>query len=299
MRIINPATRPPENLAEEYHVGSRASGALKRMFTAHELHYRPDTRALVTAAPLRVGGRPRVALPPPRTADRLTLEEAIVQRHSGRAFSQSSLLPEALAAVLVLGNGVRAWTALDDGERFYQRNVPNAGNLGSVEVYPIVLNVAGLEPGIYHFDSIAHDLAQLRAGQFGPWLREVVLFQLELAAAPVALALTSALGRLQSKYGLRGYRLGLLDVGHVAQNIYLTATALGLEVCETAGFVDAELDLALGLDGVETSTMLVMLLGDAPTLQSSGGTATVRSRSSDGNGFARAARMRTGLPGRT
>jgi SagB-type dehydrogenase family enzyme len=81
------------------------------------------------------------------------------------------------------------------------------------------------------------------------------------AAAAAALVLTSAVGRLQSKYGPRGYRLGLLDVGHVAQNCYLAATALGLRACATAGFIDAELDGALGVDGVEVSTMLVILLG--------------------------------------
>ena len=141
------------------------------------------------------------------------------------------------------------------------RIVPNSGGLSSVEVYPVVMNITEIEPGIYHFDSVEHDLALLRAGQFRPWLEEIVLFQAELAAAAAALVLTSAVGRLQSKYGPRGYRLGLLDVGHVAQNCYLAATALGLRACATAGFIDAELDGALGVDGVEVSTMLVILLG--------------------------------------
>ena len=191
----------------------------------------------------------------------MTLDQAIISRRSGRRFGDSSLPAAELASVLFLGNGVRERSGEGLDERIYQRNVPNSGNLGSVEIYPIILNVAAIEPGIYHYDSVAHDLAQLRAGQFRTWLEEMVLFQLEFANAAVALALTSAVGRLQSKYGLRGYRLGLIDVGHVAENIYLTATAFNLQVCATAGFVDAELQLALEIDGLDVSPMLVVLLG--------------------------------------
>jgi SagB-type dehydrogenase family enzyme len=73
--------------------------------------------------------------------------------------------------------------------------------------------------------------------------------------------LTAAVGRLAAKYGPRAYRLALLDVGHVSQNIHLVATAIGLNVCATAGFIDDELDGALGLDGIDVATMLTVLVG--------------------------------------
>jgi SagB-type dehydrogenase family enzyme len=250
------------NIAEEYHASTRMPGVAKRdFFTAHEINYRYNVRQAVAEAPVHRSGVPRLALPGRRMADDMTLDQAITSRRSERKFANSSLSARDLASVLFLGNGVRAVEGEKPDERFYQRNVPNSGGLSSVEVYPIVMNITEIKPGIYHFDSVEHDLAQLRAGQFRPWLEEIVLFQTELATAAVALVLTSAVGRLQSKYGPRGYRLGLLDVGHVAQNCYLAATALGLRVCATAGFIDAELDDALGVDGVEVSTMLVILIG--------------------------------------
>lgn len=55
-----------------------------------------------------------------------------------------------------------------------------------------------------------------------------------------------------AKYGPRGYRLALFDVGHVSQNLNLCATALGLEVCAIAGFVDEAINSVLGLDGLQT-----------------------------------------------
>jgi SagB-type dehydrogenase family enzyme len=47
--------------------------------------------------------------------------------------------------------------------------------------------------------------------------------------------------RTSRKYGDRGYRYLLLEAGHVAQNVVLTANALGLATCCGGGFLDDEL----------------------------------------------------------
>jgi nitroreductase len=90
----------------------------------------------------------------------------------------------------------------------------------------------------------AHDI------HYEPSIRELV------TGAPLELS-----SRLQTKYGIRGYRFALLDVGHVSQNIYLVGTALGVQVCASAGFIDDTVDQALGLDGLDTASMLVVLVG--------------------------------------
>ena len=257
-----PADDPFGSLAEEYHVASRNPAAFKHVYRAYETHYQPHVQHLMATAPLHLEDCPRVPLPPARAPVPMSVEEAITRRVSGRRFRQASLAPEELATLLYLAAAVRH-VREEAGTPFYQRNVPNSGNLGSVEVYPVVLNVTGIEPGIYHFDSVRHDLARLRAGDYGTWLQKWVFLQLEFSEAAAALILTGAVGRLSSKYGLRGYRLALIDVGHVSENLYLTGTGLGLQVCATAGFIDDELDRALGLDGLETAALLVVLVGPA------------------------------------
>jgi SagB-type dehydrogenase family enzyme len=249
-------------LADEYLVATRNPRAEKRVVAAYEAHYDPAITRLVAEAPLRLAEElPRVPLPTPCAALSLPLEEALARRASGRQFGPDPLAVEHLSALLYAGNGIRK--VLWQGGRpvSYQRNAANAGNLGSVEIFPVVLNVAAIAPGIYHFDSMRHELVCLHAGQFRTWLRECVLHQLEFADAAAALVLTSALGRLQQKYGPRGLRYGCFDTGHVSENIYLAGAALGLEVCATAGFVEATLDGALDLDGVEVAAMLVLLVG--------------------------------------
>jgi SagB-type dehydrogenase family enzyme len=247
-------------LAEEYHVACRNQAAFKHIAKAYQIHFEPHIQQLVSEAPLHLSGCTRVSLPSQRAPLNVSLEDAITRRVSGRRFSAAPLLPEQLATLLYLGNGIRR---VDEqhGLRSYQRNVPNSGNLGSVEMYPIVLNVQGIEPGIYHFDSVHHDLACLQAGQFSTWLNECVFYQIEFSEAAVALVLTAAIGRLAAKYGLGAYRLAHLDVGHVSENLYLASTGLGLEVCATAGFINDELDAALQLDGLDNAALLVVLIG--------------------------------------
>lgn len=250
---------------EQYHVATRNARVSKRFHKAHETHYEPWVQRLVAEAALHVEAVPRQGLP---DADpgliAMPLGEAIRRRKSGRIYGASPISCVQLATLLRTAIGVRKAADNASGGGMIHRNVTNSGNLGSVEIYPIALNVAKITPGIYHFDSVHHDLALLHAGRFATWLREYVLFQNEFADAAAALVLTSAFGRLKAKYGPRGYRLGLFDIGHVSQNIYLIATALGLEVCATAGFVDEVLDRTLGLDGLDTASSLVLLIGNPP-----------------------------------
>ena len=53
--------------------------------------------------------------------------------------------------------------------------------------------------------------------------------------------------RTQKKYGPRGYRYILLEAGHVAQNLCVRATELGLATLCAGGFLDSALNELLGL----------------------------------------------------
>ena len=253
------------SLDEQYHVSTRNSSFTKHCYKAHETHYSPWVQQLVADAPLHKDGLPRTSLPDPALdLLQMSIGEALMRRRSGRAYGSESLRAVELSTLLCTAMGVHRTHDVSSTTITHRRSVTNSGNLGSVEVYPIVLKVDEVPPGIYHFDSVRHDLASIHRGFFQDWLRELVLYQLEFADAAVAFVLTSAFGRLKAKYGPRGYRLGLLDVGHLSENVYLIATALGLEVCATAGFVDEELDTVLGLDGLDTAASLVLLVGPSP-----------------------------------
>ena len=67
--------------------------------------------------------------------------------------------------------------------------------------------------------------------------------------------------RTMLKYGERGYRFILLEVGFVSMNISLVCEALGLGSCMVGGYLDDELHRFLGIDGASEAVMNVMVIG--------------------------------------
>ncbi len=198
----------------------------------------------------------QVTLPPPGDQGGLVTEEAIRQRRSTRDYSgQSMTLPE-LSRILFLmgGRNSERW-----GHQL--RTAPSSGALYPIEVYPVVHHVEGLPPGLYHYGVKEHTLAELRVGD----LRETVvrqgLMQQFLGEASVVLFLTVIFQRMRFKYQDRTYRYGLIEAGHLGQNIYLAATSLGLGACAVGAFMDDEINALLGVDGKTEAAIYMLAVG--------------------------------------
>lgn len=255
--------------AEAYHLESNNKKIMMQMPVLHQINYDAKIRELIVDAPHHLektdkldGSDHSIALPIHEEVASMSVEEAITSRTSSRRFSDAPLPLAKLAKILFLANGVRRDDAKTDRPPI-SRNVPNSGGLGSVEIYCFCLNVENVDAGIYHFDSVDHELRLFKKGHFGTWLKEFVCFQYEASEPAVVLVLTSCVDRLSTKYGQRGYRLGLLDTGHVSENIYLTSTALNLNVFAYGGFVDDELNRALDFEGLQRCVFLCLGVGCA------------------------------------
>lgn len=248
----------PIDPSEEYHIASRNFAATKHVVSSYKIHYEPYVQELQRTAPARRSGLQRIklyatfnSLPP--------LDKILNERRSSRDFSENDVITfSEFSNVLINAYGVQS---KDSFLSVFKRRVPNSGNLGSPEIYVVVRHVLGLDPGIYHFDSVAHEVVKLHAGDFTQWLKSNVLFQREHADASAIIFITSNIKRLKLKYGERGYRLALMDVGHVSQNLNLICCALSLKVCATAGFIDREIDSALSIDGIDEATFLAVAIG--------------------------------------
>lgn len=204
----------------------------------------------------RYAAAPKVRLSQPDTSDGLGLWEAIRQRRSVRRFSEA-LMPEAeLSQLLWASQGI---TRVRQGFAF--RAAPSAGALYPVETYLVVNNVAGIEPGIYHYAVEEHALEQLKAGDFRLAVAEAALDQEMAYHANVVFAWTAIFARSKWKYQQRAYRYVYLDAGHIAQNVALAAVALGLGSCQIAALYDDEANALLGVDGGEESTIYMTAVG--------------------------------------
>jgi len=191
-----------------------------------------------------------------------TLIDVIKARRSVRDFEDSPMDLSELSTVLGYSYGV-----IDKvkepvvGERL-KRGAPSGGGIYAAEVYLGVRNVEGVDPGIYHYNVLNHELELLVSGDLTQQLFKICCDQPYAKQAGVVVMISSVLERTKRKYGERGYRYALLDIGHLGQNIYLTCTALELAVMTTCGFFDDLGNDLLNLDGLDESLMYVAFIGN-------------------------------------
>jgi SagB-type dehydrogenase family enzyme len=218
----------------------------------------------ILGAVLDWGGRPaghktytdaeRVALPDPRGYAGLTLEEAVEARRSVRDYAAGPLSSEELSRLLHAAQGITE-------RRWGFRAAPSAGALYPIELYAVVHDVAGLPPGIYHYAVQEHGLELLQSGDFRAAVMQAGLWQDFLGSADVCFVLSAIFQRTRWRYRERTYRYVLLEAGHVGQNLYLAATAMGLGACAVGAFLDDALNNLLGLDGEQEAALYVLSVG--------------------------------------
>jgi SagB-type dehydrogenase family enzyme len=166
------------------------------------------------------------------------------QRRSRREFTGGSISQETLASLLWACQGVTARHG-----PYLLRTAPSAGALYPFETYASVQAVEGWQPCLAHLHVPSFALELIQPGHQGRAIARAALGQSFLASAAVVVLWTAVLARGEWKYGDRALRYIGLDLGHVCQNLCLTAEALGLGCCPVAAFLDREMNDVLGVDG--------------------------------------------------
>jgi SagB-type dehydrogenase family enzyme len=207
----------------------------------------------------------RVALPPPHLGT-ATLADTLLKRRSQIGeFAGGPITAEQLSAILRFSFGPTAERPIPPDGKLVFRSAPSGGGLYPVEIYPLVFDVTGLEPGIYHYSVLDNSLEVLRRGDVRQEVvsRELTPYVGLASTCAVLFAVTAVMPRTLSKYLFRGYRFLSYDVGAVVQNFYLTGTALGLGTCAVGGFFDNEMGDFLDVDNVDESVMMMFSVGQA------------------------------------
>jgi SagB-type dehydrogenase family enzyme len=202
----------------------------------------------------------RVKLPKEFPDSAVSVEKAIEMRRSIRTFSGEPISLLELSKLISCANGVTGSTG-QEPVTFLLRAAPSAGALYPIEMYSAVFNVTGLEKGIYYHDSESDELVLLKRGDYRRTLFEYSFGQDMVLHGGAMFLLTGVFTRTKIKYGERGYRYVLLDAGHIAQNIYLVATAMNLGAVSIGGFFDDYINELLNIDGVEEAALYMVLVG--------------------------------------
>ena len=118
-----------------------------------------------------------------------------------------------------------------------------------------------IEKGIYHYNIKNHFLEEIKLGDFGDNLAHAALNQNMCATSSVVFIWTAIFERSKWKYSQRAYRYIYLDAGHIGQNLALAATNISCGSCHVGAFFDDEINLILGIDGVEESAIYLSVVG--------------------------------------
>lgn len=189
----------------------------------------------------------------------VSFREVMNKRHSGREFSGRSIKLTEISTLLYYTAGLKGSSGPMKAEkRFY----PSAGGRYPIEVYPILLISEKINPGIYHYYPKSH-LLEVLPIKSEYKIKAIKFFggQQWAKKASAFLIMSAIFNRTTVKYGDRGYRHVLTELGFMMQNIYLTCTALGLKCCPSGGFLDEGLNSLLDLDGIEESVIGVVAIG--------------------------------------
>lgn len=194
-----------------------------------------------------------------------SLTAVLEDRSSCREYDDSApITREQLAELLYRTARTREVKPVGPGEELLSRPYPSGGGVYEIEVYPIVRTVAGLEAGMYHYDSFEHTLHRI-AEPDAPEVRRLVASTsatLVGGAEPqVVLLLAARAGRVMWTYEQVAYASILKHVGVLMQTVYLAGTAMGLGVC-AQGFSDtAAFVAATGVDELEECGVGSIIVG--------------------------------------
>ncbi|MGI6689139.1 MAG: SagB/ThcOx family dehydrogenase [Christensenellales bacterium] len=179
------------------------------------------------------------------------LAALIAGRVSRRKYAPEAISAEELSFLLWATQGVRRVK----GERVL-RTVPSAGNRHPFETYLALTRPAVaqdgqvFEMGLWRYLPLSHALVFLGCPEHLPdRVAEAALGQSFVGQAPVTFMWSAIPYRTEWRYREASHKVMALDAGHICQNLYLAAEAIGCGVCAVAAYHQQAADSLLGLDG--------------------------------------------------
>ncbi|MEM3341328.1 MAG: SagB/ThcOx family dehydrogenase [Thermoplasmata archaeon] len=194
---------------------------------------------------------------------KVSLKDLFLKRRSVRDYANNPLTLEELSFLLWASTGI---SLKKTGYAF--RTAPSAGALYPIETYLCIKNIRNTsasamapEKGIYHYNIEKHGLELLKKGDFAEKLACACLGQDMFLMSAVDFIWTGIFARTVARYGQRGFRYVYLDAAHIAANLSLACTALGIGTCQIGAFIDDEVNNIIDVDGSKESVIYMSTVG--------------------------------------
>ena len=208
-----------------------------------------------------------IQLPAPQPDSQTSVEKAITMRRSVRDYVESPLSISEISQILWAAQGFtqerkeppRMWNPKYEWQGG-MRTAPSAGALYPMEIYLLSGNIEGLAKGVYKFIPKNHSLRKMMSGDKRTDLCNVALKQAAIEKAAAVIVMAGVYERTSYKYGERAERYVHIEVGSIAENVYLQGTTLGIGTVIIGAFQDAEVKSVLQLPEDE-HPLVIMPLG--------------------------------------
>ncbi len=170
-----------------------------------------------------------IVLEPEGAEASMPVDVAIEKRRSIRSFKDEPISLKGLSRLLWAAQGIT-----DKPKKL--RAAPSAGALYPLELYIVVGNVQGLSAGIYKYIIEACALEKVREVDKRSEITKAAYNQSWIEDASAIIVICGVYERVRKKYGARASRYVHMEVGAVAENIYLQGQALKIGTCFVGAF---------------------------------------------------------------
>jgi putative peptide maturation dehydrogenase len=191
------------------------------------------------------------------------LYDLLTSRRTTRAFDQSRPVRlDQLSTVLRYVWGAHGIRPVRDPLVVLRKTSPSGGSQHPGEVYPLVRDVEGVAPGLYHYSVEHHALEPIElmaADRVRELVSQFSAGQDFFAGAHVVFLMTARYGRTFWKYRAhaKAYRTVLLDAAFLSQTLYLVCGELGLGAFVTGAINEVDIDAYLALPAFTEGTVLM------------------------------------------
>lgn len=248
----------------DYYLWSRQSRFVDRVDVTKEQRIGTIQRYIEqdgTPPPRLVPTGQRRPLPNPTPLPKdITLGKVLMERRSIRTYVPESVPGPILSAVLWFGldrvrHARRSLAADDPFTYLISYGV-------AFDFYLVVYGTEGLEPGVYYYDILAHNLVEIRQGKY----RQEMVHDLFGTVSPNTAGWTVVLVADFAQYIWR-YRHGralrnlYIESGRVVNSLLLAAAACGLGTLVTPAMRDRHMSALLAVDPMRQAPIYTATMG--------------------------------------
>jgi len=174
------------------------------------------------------------------------LFKTILRRRSKRKWLSNPIPEDMFSSVLYYSYGVH-------NEGFGDLSV-GADNI--LNLYVVVHNIEGIDPGTYYYERKKHDLALIKKGFFNEKSLEMAMNQRFVGNANAVFIMTISGDKMKTN---RDYRYACMDAGMLGGRIYLQTTSLGLGSTGVGAYFDDKVSKVIEAGSDEMVIYLVAI----------------------------------------